>query len=398
MFKKPLEGEPNRVYWHILQTHSVAEIAFNRYVQLFPRESWTHLFAKRPNESERTVWLSGHRQVSFKSGENFEDLRAETLSGLIIDECRQQDPKLWTMVTRPMLAKYKGWADFYSTPNGYDWFYDLYQSAKTNPEEWECFTSPSTEAWWWTPEEIESARRSMSEAQFAQEIMAEFRDLAQGKAYINFGDHNKRIGSPLAQAGSELNRYLPIHVGLDFNLTPMAWTLSQKRGNHMHFHDEIFLEGSHTPEAAEVLAQKVKGHAMGVVLCGDATSKAGQRAAAGASDYDILCSVLDGHGIKWTNLTPASNPMVKDRVNTVNARLKSASGEAFVTIDPVTCPRLVRDFERVVWKQGASSLILDQKTDPLLTHASDGAGYLICQTLPIDSTSQPVGGLSVILR
>lgn len=398
MLKEPINGDRDRVYWHVLQTYSAAEVAFNRYIQLFPRDSWSYLWAKKPNESEKTIFLTGNRQVHFKSGDNFEDLRVETLAGVIIDECRQQDPRLWRMVIRPMLGRYKGWAQLLSTPNGYDWFYDTYQEGLSNPEEWECFHSPSSECFWWTKEELESAKRSMSDAEYSQEILAEFRDLAQGKAYINFGEHNKQTQHPFCRNGETFNAHLPIYVGLDFNLNPMAWTLAQKKINHMHFFDEIFLGSSHTPEAAEVLAQKAKGHKPGVILVGDATGRAGQRAAAGQSDYDILCQILDKHGVPWVNLTPESNPLVKDRVNTVNARLKSASGEVFVTVNPQTCPHLVKDWERVVWKQSSSSLILDQKTDPMLTHMSDGAGYLICQTLPIDSASQQVGKLSVILR
>lgn len=394
---RTLEGPKNAIYWYVLQTYSAAEIAFTRFVNLFPYEARQIIFEREPNKSELCVYLAGNRQIFFKSGDNFQNLRAETLHGLIIDECREQDPAVWKQVTRPMLARYKGWAEFYSTPNGFDWFYDLFEFAKTDPE-WAAFQAPSTEAPWWTPDEIDSAKRSMSEAEFAQEILAEFRDLAQGKAYLNFGPHNKLSQNPFASLGESLNQFLPIHVGMDFNITPMAWTLSQKKHNKMHFFDELFLRGSNTQEAALALVEKVKGHKPGLVLVGDATARASQRAAAGSSDYDILCQILDQHKIKWINLTPESNPTVKDRVNTVNARLKSASGEVFVTVDPVGCPNLTKDFERVVWKQGSGNAVLDQMTDKERTHASDGAGYLICQTLPIESASSPVGTLSVIIR
>lgn len=397
MVKKPLLGPRFGRYWHILQTHTAASIAFDRYVRLFPKSSWSTLWAKKPNESEKTVFLTGFREVSFKSGQNFEDLRSETLHGAIIDECRQQDPRLWKMIIRPMLGRYGGWCEFYSTPNGFDWFYDLTQDHKDDPE-WEFFHAPSWEAWWWTPEEIASAKRTMSEAEFAQEIGAEFRDLTRGKAYVNFGPHNLRRGNPWT-TGDEWNEYLPIGVGMDFNLSPMAWSLSQRKANKMHFGGEIWIPNSNgTAEAAQVLADRVQGHKPGVILCGDATAKAGQRAAAAQSDYDILCQVLDANGIPWTNLTPESNPRVKDRVNTVNARLMSASGDVDVTVDPEKCPMLVKDFERVVWKEGNAGVILDQKTDPMLTHMSDGAGYIICQNLPLDAASSKPGLLSVIIR
>ena len=398
MAQRPLTGPRNGVYWYILQTHNAAEIAFNRYVNLFPRDSWAHVWAKRPNESEKTVFLTGGRNVFFKSGENFEDLRSETLHGAVIDECRQQRHELWSQIIRPMLGRHKGWCDFLSTPNGYDWFYDLYTAANNEPNEWATFHAPSTEAWWWSAEEIASAKKTMSEAEYAQEILAEFRDLTAGRAYANFGAHNKLVQNPFVEFGKEYSPYLPIHVALDFNISPMSWSLAQKKAEHMHFTDEINLMNSNTQEASRLLIEKVKDHKMGLVLCGDATGNARQRAAAGKSDYDILCAMLDDARIKWMNLTPESNPGVKDRVNTVNARLKSASGEVHITVNPEKCPKLVKDFERVTWKENSSSMILDQTKDKSLTHPSDGAGYLICQTLPILSASSKPGVLSVIIR
>lgn len=396
LLAKVLEGPNNAIYWHILQTNSAAEVAFNRFVKLFPRESWDVVFEKKPNESEKTVFLTGNVQVHFKSGDNFQALRAETLHGCIIDECREQDPRLWKQVIRPMLGRYKGWAYFFSTPNGFDWFYDLYQSAKENPDEWECFHFPSTAAWWWTPEEIDSARKTMSEAEFAQEIMAEFRDLTQGKAYLSFSSDNIRTDNPFV-TGHKYNKYLPIYVGLDFNISPMSWCLAQRRGEHMHFVEEISIKGTNTQEVSKVLVEKVKDHSLGIIIVGDASGNSKSTKSDGRSDYDILCNELDRNGIKWINLTPEVNPGVKDRVNTVNARLRSATGDIHVTVNP-ECKELIKDFERVVWKNNSNRNILDQTTDKDRTHMSDAAGYLLCQVLPIDVSSSKPGTLAVITR
>jgi hypothetical protein len=385
---------PGTIHWFISPTHEQAKIQYRRLVgMLWPcREVML-----KKNQTELRVKLINQAEISFKSGEVADNLRGATLNSVIIDEVRDQPSHLWSMIVRPMLATTNGRASFISTPNGFDGFYDLAQMSKLNPD-WETFQAPSTCNPLFTDQEANAARQTMSEAVFAQEILAEFRDLTAGKAYINFGNENKLDKNPFCTEGKLINEYLPIHIGLDFNLSPMAWTLAQKKGNHIHFFDEIFLEGSHTQEATKVLIDKVRGHKLGVVLVGDATGKAGQRAAAGQSDYDILCQMLDDAGIKWLNLTPESNPGVKDRVNTVNARLKSATNEIHITVNPNTCPRLTKDFERVSWKQGSGGAVLDQTTDHLLTHASDGAGYLICQVLPIDVASNKPGLLSVIIR
>lgn len=395
LIQRPLEGPRFGHYWHILQTYPAANIVFDRYVRQFPKSSWSELWSKRPNESEMTVFLTGFREVSFKSGKEFNNLRVETLHGAIIDECREQSPELWPMVIRPMLAKYQGWADLYTTPNGFDWFYDLYEAAKLNPEEWGAFHAPSTEAWWWTPKEIASARTSMSEAQFAQEIMAEFRDLHRGKAYINFGNHNLVDENPFAVRGADWSQYLPIIVGMDFNVDYMSWHLGQRKANQIYWGDRIYLQNSHTPECAKELVERVRGHKAGVILVGDATGKARKTSAAGETDYTLIEAILQANGIKYENMTPEENPTNKDRVNTMNARFKAADGSISIFVHRTRCPELIRDCQRVTWKEGSDATL--DKSDPTLTHATDSIGYPTCVLLPIEDVGG-IGKMKVISR
>lgn len=401
MFKRPLDGPTNAVYWHILQTYSAAEIAFNRYVALFPRESWSLLWAKKPNESEKTVFLTGGRNIHFKSGHKLQDLRAETLHGAVIDECRQQKPELWSQIVRPMLGRHKGWCDFYSTPNGYDWVYDLYQAAIDNPE-WDRFHSPSSEAWWWTPEEIESAKREMSEPVFAQEIMAEFRSLASGKVYYSFGDHNLTEDCPF-MAGRQWSPYHPIYVGTDFNVNPISWVMGQFAYDKFWFFDSIHLNDSNSPEASRLLVDKImimrdqgfQATETEVIICGDASGNA-RSTKGNDSDYDIIKQTLKAAGIRYRDVTPDANPAIKDRINAVNSKLKSASDNIGVYIHKTNCKPLMHDLERVLWKNGAD-FQLDSGKDRQLTHASDAMGYVIHKLSPIKAVRE-IGKMQVLTR
>jgi hypothetical protein len=116
---------------------------------------------------------------------------------------------------------------------------------------------------------------------------------------------------------------------------------------------------------------------------GDASGKSAQRAAAGKSDFDIIHARLKEENIPYVDKTPEANPAVKDRVNTVNARLRSASGEVNLTLNPTGCPKLKKDFERVQWKEGAQGAFLDKVKDLELTHSSDGVGYALSVLTPI---------------
>jgi hypothetical protein len=69
-----------------------------------------------------------------------------------------------------------------------------------------------------------------------------------------------------------------------------------------------------------------------------------------------------------------SNPSVRDRVQLVNSRLRSAAGEVRLRVSP-RCKELIRDFEQVSYK--ADSNQIDKDKDRRRTHLSDALGYLI---------------------
>lgn len=385
---------PATRYWFVSPTYGQATIQYRRLVGML--WSCPEVMLKK-NQSELRVKLVNNSEISFKSGDNFDNLRGETLHGVVVDEVRDQHPELWPMVLRPMLTTTRGWAAFVSTPSGFDQFFDLAERAKTDTD-WAFMSAPSTCNPLFTQQEYEAAKRELSEAEFAQEINAEFRDLHSGSVYVGFSEANLALTSPLVGSG-QFSNMLPIIVGLDFNLSPMAWVIGQERNGSFYFFDEIYIKKSHTQEAAFELIQRLKAIDLKaptqVILAGDATGKAGQRAAAGKSDYAILCEMLTDAGIRYENRTPEANPAIKDRINTVNAKLKSATGTHHLFVNPKTCPNLVRDFQRVTWKQGGA-FILDQTSNPDLTHISDATGYVVCA---MSKLWQPnVGGIRVIRR
>ena len=385
---------PGTRYWFVSPTYPQARIQYRRLVGML--WSCAELMVKK-NQTELRVRLINQSEISFKSGENFDNLRGETLHGAVVDEVRDQHPELWPQVLRPMLTTTKGWAAFVSTPNGFDSFYDLAERAKTDPD-WAVIKAPSTCNPLFTHEEYEAAKRELSEAEFDQEINANFRDLHSGSVYVSFSEENLTERSPFLSDGI-YTPLLPLVIGLDFNLSPMSWAIGQTRNETFYFFDEIFLKKSHTQEAATELVQRIQALDIKaptqVILAGDATGKAGQRAAAGKSDYSILFEALTQAGIRFENRTPEANPAIKDRINVMNAKLKSATGVRQLFIHPKRCPRLVTDLQRVVWKQGGS-FILDQTTNPELTHMSDAVGYVVHA---LSKLWQPaVGKLSVIPR
>lgn len=384
---------PGQTFWFISPTYDQARTQYRRLVGMLA--ACPEVMTKR-NQTELRVKLINQSEIVFKSGEVGENLRGATLHGVVIDEVRDQHPELWPMVIRPMLTTTKGWAAFVSTPRGHDAFYDLAERAKTE-KDWEFFAAPSTCNPLFTQDEFSAAKAEMSESFFAQEILAEFRDIYAGSAYVNYSDANLKTSSPFTRDGSLVSPHLPIILALDFNLSPSIAAFGQERVGDFYWFDEIFVERSHTQEIALECVARFKRLNLNqpVILAGDATGKAGQRAAMGRSDYSIFEEILRNAGIKFVNRTPDANPAVRDRVNVVNSKLKSADGQTHLWINPETCPHLKKDFQRVAWKKGLSEK-LDQTTDPTLTHLSDAVGYAVCA---LSKLWQPeVGRMRVLMR
>lgn len=399
--KKAWEN-PGHTYWIISPTFEQAKGQYRRLVGMLFESPETML---KKNQTELRVKLLNHSEIFFKSGEVFDNLRGATLNGVVIDEVRDQNPDLWPMVVRPMLTTTQGWAAFIGTPNGFDHFYDLSLMVNKNEKNWAFFSSPSTANPLFTQDEFEAAKQTMNEAQFAQEIMAEFRDISKGKVYIGHGIYNQLSSTPFSTSDPDnlCSDKLPVVLGLDFNLNPMSWHLGQFDRSRWYWFDEVHLENSHTQEAAQYLIEhkliplRNKGLLRAnpqIIICGDATGKAGQRAAAAQSDYDILLTALKTAGFSFVNQTPDSNPSVKDRIATMNTRLKAADGTVTFFYHPTNCPKLKHDFDRVVWKVEG---LLDEGAGKQLTHSTDSVGYPVAKLSPLTSI-KPVGGLKVIIR
>lgn len=379
---------PGSTLWFVSPTYDQAKVQYRRLVgMLWPV---SQIMTKK-NQTELRVKLMNNSQIVFKSGQNFEALRGETLDGCTIDEMREQDKTLWPMIIRPMLATTGGWATFISTPNGFDAFYDLARQAEVDTTgTWEFMKAPSSANPLIKPEEIEAMRKNMNEKQFQQEVMAEFVDLTMGKAYYSFSSENLKTDNPFAPIGKEWSPHLPIAVAMDFNVNPMCWTLGQQKVNQFHWVTEVKIEQSNTLEASEALVAKVRNHAPGVIIVGDSSGKARSTASAGKTDYEIIASVLRKHGVRFENQTPESNPLVRDRVNIMNLTMRDGAGNVNMTVNPVGCPALVKDLERVTLKESSSGIFaLDKTRDASLTHASDGVGYYVYKMVGTQLDSRP---------
>lgn len=97
------------------------------------------------HDSDMQLSLFGGRFLILgKSAKHPERLVGEGLNGVIMAEAAKQRERTWTKYIRPMLADYRGWALFSSTPEGKNWFYDLWMRGQSEVDgEWDSWRIPS---------------------------------------------------------------------------------------------------------------------------------------------------------------------------------------------------------------------------------------------------------------
>ena len=136
--------------------------------------------------------------ISLKGADRPETMRGVSLKFLVLDEYADMKPDVFEQILRPALADQKGCAMFIGTPMGRNHFYELYKYAELGDDE-------TYKAWHFTsydnpildPNEIDTAKKSMSSYAFRQEFMASFE--ARGSEmfkedWVKFGEDSSGEG------------------------------------------------------------------------------------------------------------------------------------------------------------------------------------------------------------
>lgn len=208
--------------------------------------------------------FGGRFLVHAKSAKYPATLVGEGLESVIMAEAAKMKPNVWTKYVRPMLSDYarEGYGDalFNSTPEGKNWFYDLYMRGQ----------NPSDTSWWsirmpsWAntilfPEgrydpEIVDMERDMSEEKFNQEIGADFTEFV-GRVFKRF-DEETHVRS------LEYDPALPLYIAEDSGYTNPSVALFIQ----VDVWDNVYVIGEYyerhrTPGefAADVLAEPFLG-------------------------------------------------------------------------------------------------------------------------------------------
>ena len=355
---------PNRKVWYVAPTYRQAKaICWQELVQRLRKHNWV----SEVNNSDLTVILRNNSRISLRGADNENSLRGIGLDFLVMDEFADISPVAWYEVLRPTLSDPQGHALFCGTPRGFgNWGYDMYVKGQSD-KEWQSYKFTTLEGLQVPKEEIEQAKEDLDERTFQQEYMASFVNYA-GMIYYNF-DRNKNIIDEYS------NPYKTLHIGLDFNVDPMCAVVSVIENDRIIVIDEIQIWSSNTNEMVEEIKSRYKNKS---VIYPDPSARQRKTSAGGLTDLAILKNA--GFEVRSRN----SAPLVRDRINSVNAKLKNAKGINSLFILK-SCKNVIKSIERQIYKEGTHIPDKDSGYD----HFNDALGYMVEYNFPLKREFKP---------
>lgn len=290
---------------------------------------------------------------------------------------------VWSEVLRQTLVDYQSPALFISTPKGYNHFYDLYQLGQLTGDyhswRFSSYDNPYIKA-----EEIDNAKKELTEDTFAQEYLADFRKFT-GLVYKEF-DRKLHVIQPF-----DLPESWEIYRSLDFGSTnPTACLWIATDGDYNFFIvDEHYQTGRTIDEHAGII---------------------------NANKYsrEVVSTFGDPSGAQWIKefewrkiyITPAAkevtqqfNSWVRLGIEKVAEKLKPIPGHATPILQPrgmytysieqsmpslyifSNCTNTIREFETYRWKEKsvreAQDLNQPDVPEKANDHAMDALRYFI---------------------
>ncbi len=324
------------------------------------------------NKSDGVMTLKAvDAKILLRSLTEADALRGTNLAWFGVDELTYAPEESWLQLEArlrdPRSQRMEGFGVW--TPNGFDWVYERfianpvagYEVILAKPKENRYLLDA-------VPDYYERLEHSYDALRYRQEVLGEYLALTAGRVYREFdrAHHVERMS---------LREELPLLVAFDFNVDPMCAVVAQIADGSVRVLDEIVLARSSTEQACEELFARWPAHRAGVHVYADASGQSMRTA--GTSDVQILRSLITPARYGRVEFKMAKrNPAVRDRVQLMNAKLRSATGEVRMTVDP-KCVDLIKDFEQVVYKE--NSVVIDKERDAKRTHLSDALGYLVWQ-------------------
>ena len=218
------------------------------------------------------------------------------------------------------------------------------------------------------------------EKDWDKEMEMDFTSVSGTRAYTGFRPVNM-------MKGLEYSVSLPLCLTMDFNVEPCIWEVAQivpqMNQTLLCFIDEIRCSPGSIEEMVRAFRNHFPAHIGELWIFGDATGN-GRSPHTGKSCYDLARLYFRGYPAQLIWRVPITNPLVVDRVNAFNLKLRGVEGQTGIIVDPDKCPELVRDLQEVMIRDGQIVKVKDRNNPYFYrTHASDAASYMVWREWPV---------------
>lgn len=329
--------------------------ASNKEVDLYSGKKYRSTIICRSMEKPETI-------VGFKIGQALVD----ELDVMKADKARHA----WRKIIARMRYNVEGvrnGIDVTTTPEGYKFVYEQFVKApREKPELGQLYgliqASTYDNAANLPDDYIPSLRDSYPAQLIAAYLRGQFVNLTAGSVYPDFcriannSDAEERPGEPL-------------HIGMDFNVLKMAAVVYVIRDGFPIAVGE-FTDIRDTPAMCDAIKQRFSGH--GISIYPDASGKNTSSKSASLSDISILKEA------GFSVLANSQNPLIKDRVLSVNSMILNAQGERRFKVNTARCPKFTEALEQQAYDANGMP---DKTTGH--DHLNDAGGYFLVYRYPV---------------
>ena len=306
----------------------------------------------------------GTSQIVLRGWESVDTLRGQRFDMLVCDEVRDMRywNTNWNEILRATLLDSKGVGMFISTPRGFDHFYELSREEDNDPD-YKTFHFTTYDNPHMPKDEIEKMKVEMTDDQFAQEVLADFRKHT-GLIYKEF-DRTIHVIEPF-QIPAVWQHFRAMDFGAD-NPTVCLWIAIDSPGN-IYVYDEYYQSGLTTQSHVNIITAKGDPANDILVTYGDPSAEQERLDYASMGIVVTPANKLFNSGDGWVN----------SGIDAVRQKLK---------LDPQTqrpklyllnnCVKTIKEFETYRWRESLKEMNTPQKPEKVNDHCMDALRYFV---------------------
>lgn len=373
---RPVEGCRYPMYFYAAPTRPQAKrLAWRDFKDLIPPEWVANI-----NRTDLVIQTKFGSEIHVIGMDRPHRIEGNQWCGGILDEACDHKEGAYKRSIFPTLNEYNGFCWRIGVPkrqgesaSEFRVFVERVRDGGTDTEE--SFTWPASDI---APRSaLKYALEHLDPKDYAEQFDAQWQTSGGGIFYAFDKGENVRPCT--------YRRNLPIVIGSDFNVDPMAWIIGHidKEKELVEWIDELWVQDCNTDQALAMLYGRYQHHEGGFKFYGDATGSHRETSAV-QSDYDAIHNHKGFRALGRTVHYPKSNPHIRDRFAACNAMLCNAIGQRRMFISP-SCVRLIADLELRYYMPG-TNVPADKVRSKMKRygHISDAMGYPVYAIFPND--------------